>query len=292
MDSSYEETTEYRGINMRLTASVPARINIIGEHTDHFGGLSLTFSSQHRLELTASPRDDESRGNQTVVSLWEAAGGWCADLEVDSNIPIGAGLSSSAALCVAIVMCSQNNIDPMEVSLEAQRIEHQVLRSNCGLMDQLSITHSKEGLATLLDFSRMSIESFRMPDDWRFKLVDTGIRRRLIETDYSSSEIKIETRRTHSKEESARVMTALSCDTRTLGDIINESHASISDNIRASTPEIDNMVKEIQSTSGVLGARMMGAGYGGMILALVEEEDTLPGELLVSSAPAFLQETL
>ena len=277
---------------MRLTASVPARINIIGEHTDHFGGLSLTFSSQHRLELTASPREDESRGNQTVVSLWEAAGGWSADLGVDSNIPIGAGLSSSAALCVAIVMCSQNNIDPMEVSLEAQRIEHQVLRSNCGLMDQLSITHSKEGLATLLDFSRMSIESFRMPDDWRFKLVDTGIRRRLIETDYSSSEIKIETRRTHSKEESARVMTALSCDTRTLGDIINESHASISDNIRASTPEIDNMVKEIQSTSGVLGARMMGAGYGGMILALVEEEDTLPGELLVSSAPAFLQETL
>ena len=277
---------------MRLTASVPARINIIGEHTDHFGGLSLTFSSQHRLELTASPREDESRGNQTVVSLWEAAGGWSADLWVDSNIPIGAGLSSSAALCVAIVMCSQNNIDPMEVSLEAQRIEHQVLRSNCGLMDQLSITHSKEGLATLLDFSRMSIESFRMPDDWRFKLVDTGIRRSLIETDYSSSEIKIETRRTHSKEESARVMTALSCDARTLGDIINESHASISDNIRASTPEIDNMVKEIQSTSGVLGARMMGAGYGGMILALVEEEDTLPGELLVSSAPAFLQETL
>mgnify|MGYP003313294063 FL=1 len=86
----------------------------------------------------------------------------------------------------------------MEVSLEAQRIEHQVLRSNCGLMDQLSITHSKEGLVTLLDFSRMSIESFRMPDDWRFKLVDTGIRRSLSETNYSISDIKIETSRTHS----------------------------------------------------------------------------------------------
>ena len=143
---------------MKVNASVPARINIIGEHTDHFGGLSLTFSSQHRLELTASRREDGSRGNQTVISLWEAAGGWSADLDVDSNIPIGAGLSSSAALCVAIVMCSQNNIDPMETSLEAQRIENQVLRSNCGLMDQISITHSKEGIATLLDFSRMSIE--------------------------------------------------------------------------------------------------------------------------------------
>jgi len=290
--SSYEETTEYPGITMRVTASVPARINIIGEHTDHFGGLSLTFSSQHRLELTASPRESGSTGNQTVLSLWEAAGGWTADLDVETNIAIGAGLSSSAALCVAIVMCSQNKIDPMEISLEAQKIEHQVLGSNCGLMDQISITHSSEGLATLLDFSRMSIESFRIPDDWIFKLVDTGIRRSLSETNYSSSEIKIETRRIHAKEESARVRAALSSDARALGTILNASHASISDNIRASTPEIDTMVEEIQSTTGVLGARLMGGGFGGMILALVEEEDALPGDLLVSSGSAFLQETL
>ena len=277
---------------MRVTASVPARINIIGEHTDHFGGLSLTFSSQHRLELSATPREDGIRGNQTVTSLWEAAGGWSADLVVDSNIPIGAGLSSSAALCVAIVMCSQNKIDPMEISLEAQRIENQVLRSNCGLMDQISITHSKEGLATLLDYSRMSIENFRMPDDWRFKLVDTGIRRSLSETNYSSSEVDIETRRIHAEEESERVRHALSSDARALGGIINESHASISDNIRSSTPEIDTMVKEIQGIAGVLGARLMGGGFGGMILALVEEKDALSGELLVSSGSAFLQETL
>ena len=277
---------------MKVKASVPARINIIGEHTDHFGGLSLTFSSQHRLKLTASTREDGSRGNQTVISLWEAAGGWSADLAVDSNIPIGAGLSSSAALCVAIVMCSQNNIDPMEISLEAQRIENQVLHSNCGLMDQISITHSKEGLATLLDFSRMSIEEFRMPDDWRFKLVDTGIRRSLSETNYNNTEIKIETRRIHAKEESARVRTALSSDAKALGTILNESHASIRDNIRASRPEIDKMVNEIQNTAGVLGARLMGGGFGGMILALVEEEDAIPGELLLSSGPAFLQKTL
>ena len=277
---------------MRVTASVPARINIIGEHTDHFGGLSLTFSSQHRLELSATPREDGIRGNQTVTSLWEAAGGWSADLVVDSNIPIGAGLSSSAALCVAIVMCSQNKIDPMEISLEAQRIENQVLRSNCGLMDQISITHSTEGLATLLDYSRMSIENFRMPDDWRFKLVDTGIRRSLSETIYSSPEIDIETRRKHAEEESERVRHALSSDARALGGIINASHASISDNIRSSTPEIDTMVKEIQGIAGVLGARLMGGGFGGMILALVEEKDALSGELLVSSGSAFLQETL
>ena len=277
---------------MKVIASVPARINIIGEHTDHFGGLSLTFSSQHRLLLTASRREKGSKGDQAVINLWEAAGGWSADLDVNSNIPIGAGLSSSAALCVAIVMCSQNKTDPMEISLEAQRIENQVLCSNCGLMDPISITHSKEGLATLLDFSKMSIEPFRMPEDWRFKLVDTGIRRNLSETNYNSSEIKIETRRKHAEEESARVRMALSSDARALGSILNESHTSISDNIRASTPEIDCMVKEIQDTTGVLGARLMGGGFGGMILALVEEEDAISGDLLASSGPAILQETL
>ncbi len=277
---------------MKVKASVPARINIIGEHTDHFGGLSLTFSSQHRLLLTASRREKGSKGDQAVINLWEAAGGWSADLDVNSNIPIGAGLSSSAALCVAIVMCSQNKTDPMEISLEAQRIENQVLCSNCGLMDPISITHSKEGLATLLDFSKMSIEPFRMPEDWRFKLVDTGIRRNLSETNYNSSEIKIETRRKHAEEESARVRMALSSDARALGSILNESHTSISDNIRASTPEIDCMVKEIQDTTGVLGARLMGGGFGGMILALVEEEDAISGDLLASSGPAILQETL
>tara|TARA_Y100001978_G_C23647319_1_gene411497 strand:- start:431 stop:1264 length:834 start_codon:yes stop_codon:yes gene_type:complete len=277
---------------VKVKASVPARINIIGEHTDHFGGLSLTFSSQHRLLLTASRREKGSKGDQAVINLWEAAGGWSADLDVISNIPIGAGLSSSAALCVAIVMCSQNKTDPMEISLEAQRIENQVLCSNCGLMDPISITHSKEGLATLLDFSKMSIEPFRMPEDWRFKLVDTGIRRNLSETNYNSSEIKIETRRKHAEEESARVRMALSSDARALGSILNESHTSISDNIRASTPEIDCMVKEIQDTTGVLGARLMGGGFGGMILALVEEEDAISGDLLASSGPAILQETL
>ena len=133
-------------------------------------------------------------------------------------------------------------------------------------MDQISVTHSSEGLATLLDFSKMSIESFRIPDDWIFKLVDTGIRRSLSETNYSSSEIKIETRQIHAEEESARVRAALYSDARALGDIINESHASISGNIRASTPEIDTMVEEIQSTAGVLGARLMGGGFGGLSL--------------------------
>ena len=276
---------------MRRTAVVPARINIIGEHTDHFGGMALSFSSQHRLVLSASRALRGGNGDPAIMRLWEAAGGWEAELTIHSDIPIGAGMSSSAALCVAIAMCSGNSDSEMAVSLEAQRIEHEILGSNCGLLDQISITHSTKGHATLIDFADMSVTDFRIPSDWLFKLVDTGIRRNLRDTNYNSSEISNETREMHALLESERVREALHCDVNRLGELINQSHESIRDNIGASTPEIDKLVKEVQGTPGVLGARLMGGGHGGMILALIENDEALPGELVLSSESAFFEES-
>ena len=277
---------------MRRTASVPARINIIGEHTDLLGGMALSFPSQHRLVLSASTSSCGVSGDPIVARLWEAAGGWDAELTIHSEIPIGAGMSSSAALCVAVAMCSGNFDDEMGVSLEAQRIEHEVLGSDCGLLDQIAITHSTKGHATLIDFDSISVSDFRIPSDWLFKLVDTGIRRNLRETNYNSSEVSNEARVMHTLLESDRVREALHCDVSRLGNLLNQSHASIRDNIRASTPAIDNLVKEVQETPGVLGARLMGGGYGGMILALIENEEVLPGELLSPSVSAFFEEAL
>ncbi len=277
---------------MKRVASVPARINIIGEHTDHFGGLSLAFSSQHRLLLTATSRDEGIRGEETVVRLWKAAGGWNANLSVESSIPIGAGLSSSAALCVAIVMCSQGIRNKMEIAAQAQSIEHEILGSGCGLLDQIAITHSQRGSASLIDFKEMDVKSFPLPEDWIFKLVDTGIRRSLSETEYNGPNATEETRKIHSHNESLRVSEALSCDATQLGKLLNHSHSSISEKIRTSTPEVDLIVKSVQDTPGVLGARLMGGGFGGMILALLEDEQALPGDTLASSGSAFLQETL
>ena len=277
---------------MRRTASVPARINIIGEHTDRFGGKALAFSSQHRLVLTASTSRSGTSGEPTVISLWKAARGWDAELTVHSEIPIGAGMSSSAALCVAVAMCCKRADSGMEVSLEAQRIEHEVLGSDCGLLDQIAITHSSRGFATLIDFGDMSTTAFRIPSDWLFKLIDTGIRRELAGTTYNSSEISAETKEMHALLESDRVREAMNCDVNRLGTLLNQSHASSRDNIRSSTPEIDSIVKEVQDTPGVLGARLMGGGHGGMILALIENEGVLPGELLVPSDSAFFEEAL
>ena len=275
---------------MRRIASVPARINVIGEHTDKFNGLSLPFSCQYRLTLRATSRRSGFSGIPQVVSLWKSAGGWPADLEINSNIPIGAGMSSSAALCVAVVLCIRGDIDRMETSIEAQRIEHEVMQSECGLLDQIAITHSTRRNAVLIDFSNLSMEEHPVPEWWRFKLVDTGIRRNLADTEYSSPKNTLEDRRSHASEESQRVREALVCNAKRLGEILNESHSSLSKTIGCSTPEIDLLVRETQARKGVLGARLMGGGYGGMILALVEDDFALTGEALEVCESATIEE--
>ena len=118
---------------MHRIASIPARINIIGEHTDYAGGCSLAFAAPQRLILEATSIDEGFEGENTVVLLWKEAKGWPASLIVTSNIPIGSGMSSSAALCLAIVLCIHKDIDPFEACLEAQRIEHAVLKTECRL---------------------------------------------------------------------------------------------------------------------------------------------------------------
>ena len=271
-------------------ASVPSRINVIGEHTDKFEGLCLAFAGHHRLTLTVSSRDTGFTGDPKIVQLWVAAGGWPADIGVSSQIPIGAGLSSSAALCVAIALCVDGDVDRLGASKKAQRIEHEVLGSECGLMDQIIITHCSEGKAALVDFSNLKVTPHTIPDWWKFKLVDTGIRRSLANTEYSGSKISLEDRTIHAFEETERVKQALNSESGRLGELLNESHNSLSRKIKITNPLIDNMVKQVQGKPGVLGARLMGGGFGGMIIALVEDDNALPGKTLEPSSSAILEE--
>jgi len=271
---------------MHRRATIPARVNIIGEHTDYAEGFALPFAMDSYLILEAKKSSGEFVGDSTLVKLWKAARGGPASLTISSDIPIGKGMSSSAALCLAIVLCAQGPNDPLEICKEAQRIEHEVLKTPCGLLDQMAMMFAKKGQTTLIDFSNNSIEYFEIPKKWIFKLVDSKIHRSLAKTSYNNGN---EFLKTHVFEENLRVKKALSASAYELGELLNQSHASLI-SLGVSLPEIDLQVKLLQETTGVLGARMMGGGFGGMILVLVENSEILPQVPIISSSSAALLE--
>lgn len=263
---------------MRRRATIPARINIIGEHTDYAGGKALPFALDVHLVLEASALNAGFEGGATVIELWKAAGGWPARLSVESEIPIGVGMSSSAALCLAVVLCVHGPMKPLDACREAQRIEHEVLKTPCGLLDQMAMMHGKQGYASLIDFSRNSIEDFPVPNDWLFKLVDSGIHRTLGDTSYR--DLRNEAAHSaHVESENQRVDLARNASPKRLGELLNQSHTSLQ-RCGLSVPEMDKQVDALQRTEGVHGARMMGGGFGGMILVLVASEKVLPNQRL------------
>ena len=273
-------------------ASIPGRINILGEHTDYAGGCSLAFASQHRLILEAEFIESGVFGEETVVALWSEAGGPPARLNVSSNIPIGKGMSSSAALCLSIVLCVHGaSLDKQEACKEAQRLEHVVLGTPCGLLDQMTMMHSMEECCTLIDFTNLETSTIPYPNSWKFKLVDSGIQRTLNSEDYRQTTGEMN-KKLHVREENARVHQALNSTNEQLGGLLNQTHESLR-MIGVSTPEVDSIVKSLQSKKGVLGARMMGGGFGGMILVLVEDDGVLPHlPLLVPSKAGFIEESI
>ena len=276
---------------MHRRATIPARINIIGEHTDYAGGKSLAFAVDVHLVLDATPLTSGFEGDPTVVELWQAAGGWPARLSVTSSIPIGAGMSSSAALCLAVTLCANGSMGPLEACKEAQRLEHEILMTPCGLLDQMAMMFAQVGHASLLDFSEQSATSLAVPKDWIFKLVDSKIHRKLSQSSYSSA-VSTEVKALHVHSENRRVKQAQGATAKHLGQLLNESHASLQ-TIGVSLPEVDKQVEILQRSTGVLGARMMGGGFGGMILVLVESDGVLPDvRRYTPSRGGFVEEVL
>ena len=276
---------------MHRIASIPARINIIGEHTDYAGGLSFAFAAPQRLTLKATAIPEGFEGESTIVSLWKEAKGWPAQLTVTSEIPIGAGMSSSAALCLAIVLCVDKDIEAFQACRKAQRIEHAILKTECGLLDQMAMMFSKPNHGTFIDFSTNTTIQHHIPDSHVFKLIDSGIHRTLGDMDYQKS-VDQQTKNRHVKEENQRVKDAIKASPEQLGLLLNASHESLR-TIGVSLEEIDQQVMTLQNTPGVWGARMMGGGFGGMILVLVEHEEILPQALRVHPSKAgFVQEFL
>jgi len=205
--------------NSRILARAPARVNLIGEHTDYNGGFVLPMSTAIYTSVTATARSDRkvqvkshTVGETCLFDLDDlypgANAGWVeyvkgvaaelqeagialrgADLLVDSDIPLGAGLSSSASLelsvAKALLAVAGEDIASPELAELCQRAEHRYAAVHCGIMDQYTLACAKKGNAILLDCRSLEVLQVPLPGDAGFILTDSGERHSLSDGEYN-----------------------------------------------------------------------------------------------------------
>lgn len=311
----------------------PARVNLIGEHTDYNQGFVMPFAIEKSVYVAASARDD---GRFTVasadfaeildVSLDDldkvaAAKDWTkypygvlslikraghafsgADMLITSDIPSGAGLSSSAALEVGIALALTKvfglNITDAEIAKIGQAAENEFAGVNSGIMDQMASILSRAGHALFLDCR--SLEWQHIPTgDASFLICDTRTKHSLAETEYNVRRQECESaasmlgkrslrdarldelnvlsevllkRARHIVSENGRVTAAVealrSGNVDRVGELMNASHASLRDDFEVSSRELDIMSDICRLQPEILGSRMTGGGFGGCTISI------------------------
>ena len=319
----------------------PGRVNLIGEHTDYNDGFVLPCALDFATYVGTAVRADRTiriaslnfddglefdlddpgqkvPGNWTkyvfgVAQVLERHGYRLrgADLLIDSDLPVGAGLSSSAALEIstafAFAALSSHKIDGMELAKIGQTAEHEYAGVRTGIMDQFASVFGREGHALLLDCR--SLEWSPVPvSSGQFVICNTKVKHDLAEGEYnkrraeceeaaaffgkhSLRDVDIEEFRKRAEEmpeiprkrarhilnENIRVEQAVAAlkadDAKRFGELMNESHNSLRDDYEVSSPELDLMVDLARAEPGVLGARMTGGGFGGCTINLVQFDD-------------------
>jgi galactokinase len=311
---------------MRIRAHAPGRVNLIGDHTDYAGGLALPLAidmgttvlgEKHgdRVVLRSHQQDDpatlplEIDDPAAVEPAWARyVAGVIAELRptdgfvgiVDSTLPVGAGLSSSAALEVAVALALGYRGTAKDLALLCQRAEQRASGVPCGVMDQLASACGRQGHAMLIDFAALDIDYIPMPADAEVVVVHSGESRVLSESAYDERRAQTEAgaailgplrdlpverldqiddpvvrrRARHVVTENDRVaQVALALrqnDLSAVGRLMNESHKSLRDDFEVSTTTLDTLVDRLAGTKGVFGARLTGAGFGGCVVAMCE----------------------
>ena len=335
------------GVAPRAAASAPGRVNLIGEHTDYNGGPVLPIAIKQRTTAVVGPGADgeegvleavSTRDNQVVRVKWQETlpDGWAAyvagvlrelwalevippngsaRVAVASTVPVGAGLSSSAALTVAVAKALAPNLQPRQIAGVAYRAEHDHVGVRCGVMDQTIAALGRRDHALLLESA--SLEAQQIPFKARLVLVDTGVRHDLAASSFNArraeceeavKRLKIElpelvwlaswptewlprlkralkdphrARAVHVVSETARTRLAAQLlqqgKLRPFGKLLYESHESCRRLYDCSAPELDTVVAAAKR-AGALGARLTGAGWGGAALVLLSKSDkkTIP----------------
>ncbi|MCD6415992.1 MAG: galactokinase [Planctomycetes bacterium] len=325
-------------------ARAPGRVNLIGEHTDYSGGFVLPMAVDREVRLLFRPvqrgpvrlwgenvgqwdefdLDDIARSAERgwanyargVALMLQRAGYALGPIEgvIYGDVPLGAGLSSSAALEVAAAraFCAAagEGPAPRELALLCQKAENEFVGVNCGIMDQFVSVHARAGHALLLDCR--SLEHEHLPLDTgevRVVVCNTMVDHELAASAYNERRDSCERaarllgrraarvrqlrdvtpemlrrhgdvldgptrkRARHVVTENARTLSAAEAlkraDYETFGRLMDESHESLRDDYEVSCEELDVMVQVARSLDGVLGARMVGAGFGGCTVNLV-----------------------
>lgn len=318
----------------------PGRVNLIGEHTDYNDGFVLPMAINRATYIALRPRED---GQVNVHSLdfdqtiafpisdlenrnlkwaeyvkgvtWalQAAGytlrGW--DGVLAGDVPIGAGLSSSASveLATARAFGVTSNLpwDAATMARLAQRAENEWVGMNCGIMDQMISAAGVENHALLIDCRSLETQLVPLPPNTSVVVLDTATRRGLVDSAYNerrsqceaaarffgvsalrdvtmeqfhsrAAELDEVTRRRarHIISENDRTLEAAEAmrlgDAVRLGLLMNASHDSLRDDFEVSSDNLNIMVKCAQAQEGCYGARMTGAGFGGCAVALARAD--------------------
>jgi galactokinase len=259
-------------------------VNLIGEHVDYLGGVVLPAAVDRHTEVSGQPAAEwaiNSRvkgGLAYVRAMGEELGVGPQSVSVQSDIPTGSGLSSSAALLVAIAAGLKPEMDGAEAALACQRAEQRATGVQVGVMDQFASALGRKGHALLLDCGTLKYRPVPFPAELLIAIIDSGEHRSLARTPYNQRRREAEAgqpnRRRHVVSEIARVHDFVDAldnrDFDRLGRLLKESHVSLRDDFEVSTPHVDALVEKAWAVHGCYGARIMGAGFGGSILALIQ----------------------
>jgi len=268
----------------------PGRVNLIGEHVDYLGGVVLPAAVDRHTRVSGrGARDwtiesDVGGGLKYLRAVGIELDAPPQAVVVESDVPPGSGLSSSAALLVAIAAGLRPKLGGVEAALACQRAEQRATGVHVGVMDQFASALGRRGHALLLDCSTLEYQTVPFPEELVIAVIDSGEHRNLAETPYNErrreAEARDPKRMRHVESEVARVHAFVDAlkehRFERLGVLLKESHQSLRDDFEVSTPTVDALVERAWGVEGCLGARIMGAGFGGSILALIERGREAP----------------
>lgn len=318
---------------MLTVARAPGRVNLIGDHTDYTGGLVLPMAIDRDTTIAFTPSPDvvltsrnlggEVRFNLPVAyapgiqpSWGRYVAGVAAAMNerrmplhgftgtVSTSVPIGGGLSSSAALEVAAALAYGVSADAATIAAVCRRAEHIATNVPCGIMDQLTSVAGIRDHALLIDCHTLDITPIRIPDGVSVWVVEVSSRTldgseypaRVAQcaaaereigplrlADYESAStitdtvVRSRARHVVSENERVRAFAAalVAGDAREAGNIMYEGHRSLSRDFQTSTATMDAAVDHFARVPGVHGVRMTGGGFGGCVVILADDDAQL-----------------